>query len=79
MLYLRTPKNCGNLNFLRPDDAHSWIPHKTCDVDGNWDTYHINAEPNRLIIFPSYLMHYVEQNLTDDSDDERISMALNFR
>jgi len=78
VLYLRTPEGCGNLVFDRPDDAHSWINYKNY-TDGNWGSYWITPVPNRLIIFPAYMPHYVEQNLTEEIDDERISIALNFK
>ena len=78
VVYLKTPKNCGRLIFQRPDDAHSWIEYSEY-VDGNWGSYWVDPLPNRLIIFPSYIPHYVEQNLTEDLDDSRISVAFNFR
>jgi hypothetical protein len=40
----------------------------------NANKWHIEPEPGKLIIFPSWLMHYVEDN---NSQEDRLSMAFN--
>jgi len=67
VFYLQIPKQCGNLVFCNPavrSDGHL-IRHSNYSV-----------EPQELacIIFPSWLEHYVEPNL---SDDKRISLSFN--
>jgi hypothetical protein len=55
-------------DFLRVDER---TPNSYC-------TWRIPTDENKLLIFPAYVRHYVEQNLTDEQDDERISIAFNF-
>jgi hypothetical protein len=55
-------------DFLRVDERN---PNSYC-------TWSVPTDENKLIIFPAYIRHYVEQNLTEDEDDERISIAFNF-
>ena len=79
VLYLKTPKHCGDIVFERPDFAHDWIPYASPYNDGDYGSYRIYPKENKLVIFPSFIPHYVEQNMTEDKDDERISIALNFK
>ena len=78
VLYIKTPKNSGDIVFERPDLLDDYIrldkitEHNAC-------IWNVGTEPNKLIIFPAYLGHYVDQNLTTEQDDERISIAFNFR
>jgi uncharacterized protein (TIGR02466 family) len=67
VFYIKTPINCGKLIFKNPavrSDAHL-IRMKD---------YPIIPEPLACIIFPSWLEHYVEPNM---SDEERISLSFN--
>ena len=78
-LYLKIPKNSGNIVFTRPDMLSSTININKQKLNENtWFTYYITPRPNLLIVFPSYLIHTVEPNLTEDEDSERISIAFNF-
>jgi uncharacterized protein (TIGR02466 family) len=77
VLYSKVPKNSGNITFVRPDD----LPNYVFDVEyteDNWTEYFIEPKDNLLIIFPAWLNHFVGQNLTEDEDDCRISIAFNF-
>lgn len=68
VFYLQTPENCGNLILITPTvraDA-SFIREKN---------YVIKPQNLACIIFPSWLEHYVEPNL---SQEERISLSFNF-
>jgi uncharacterized protein (TIGR02466 family) len=76
--YVKAPSNSGKIVFERPDLLNSWIVTERL-TDRNWATYMLPPKENLLVIFPSYLKHYVEQNLTEDKDDDRISIAFNFR
>jgi uncharacterized protein (TIGR02466 family) len=67
VFYCQVPENSGNLVFLNPavrSDGHLLR------------TKNLNLQPERLalIIFPSWLEHYVEPNL---SDEKRISLSFN--
>jgi uncharacterized protein (TIGR02466 family) len=78
VLYLKVPKNSGNIVFERPDDFTKFIFNDRI-TENSTGSYYIIPDNNLLLIFPSYLSHRVEQNLTEDTEDERISMAFNFR
>jgi hypothetical protein len=45
----------------------------------NYGTYWVPPTVGTLYIFPAYLKHFVTQNLADEKDDARISIAFNFR
>jgi uncharacterized protein (TIGR02466 family) len=81
VLYIKVPKNSGTFVMERPDLMEVYWSHVLEKEDRNNDkTYlqwKIDPEPNKLLIFPSWIKHYVEQNLTEDEDDERISIAFN--
>ena len=78
VLYIQTPDNCGNLVFERDDSLSHYI-YDTDLTENNFVTYSIKPTVGEVIIFPAYLRHFVEQNLTEDKDDRRISIAFNFR
>lgn len=72
--YIKSPINSGRLVFERPDPFNDWI----LNTDPNENNIgKILQEPreNMLVLFPSYIKHYVEMN---QSESERVSMALNF-
>ena len=78
--YVKTPENCGTINFIDPRKERRML------TDGAlWDTVedllagdksgiHITPKEGGLIIFPSFLEHYVEPNLTHEP---RISISFN--
>lgn len=77
-LYVKTPANSGDLVFSRTDNLENCF---FLDYNPNERTqfkYPISAKTGNLVMFPSNVMHGVEQNLADSTDDERISIALNF-
>ena len=77
-LYVRTPDNSGNIVFER-DDKLSDYHYDTDLTENNYVTFSIKPSVGEVIIFPAWLKHYVETNLTTDEDDRRISMAFKFR
>jgi len=64
--YIKTPENCGNL-FLR--DPRQGVVFSS--LYGNPDK-EIKVNEGMLIIFPSYVEHYVGQNY---SDEKRIGIS----
>lgn len=75
VFYVKAPTNCGDIVFLRPDSlVDYWLRtyFKENDVFYSHSTY--TPKENSLIIFPSWLMHGVEPNQTDEN---RISIAFN--
>ncbi len=88
VLYLKVPSNSGRIVFLRaPSEADrmdfltAYQSNNDCFFPDNShsNTIHYKVpEENLLFIFPSHLEHYVEQNLTADKDDIRISLSFNY-
>lgn len=67
----------GGIVFLHP--AINFLYHINPDTVSDWNdftsgTWRIQPKPGDLIIFPSYLNHYVEPNLLNT---DRISIAFN--
>jgi len=81
VLWLKTPKNCGNLLFVNPlsFQAFKEIESYTDEFrfKNNYDhNYCYNAIKGRMIIFPSHLQHSVEPN---ESYEDRISVSFNIK
>lgn len=74
--YLKTPKDCGNLMFYDPRSAKSFYKPKVPNFTAyTADAIAHVAETGLLLIFPSWLKHGVEPNL---SDDDRVSISFNY-
>jgi uncharacterized protein (TIGR02466 family) len=73
--YLNVPKDSGRLTFLNPDktvginNSFNYFDHPF-----TYSTYSIIPEDNKLIFFPSNVLHYVEPSR---SKEKRISVAFN--
>jgi uncharacterized protein (TIGR02466 family) len=74
--YVKAPEGCGNLMFYDPRSARTFYRPAV----QNYTAYtsdavaHV-AATGLLLIFPSWLKHGVEPNL---SDEERISVSFNY-
>ena len=77
--YVKTPEKCGNIIFRHPgfdmmerdwEDIVSDSDHNVY----NSDTWWLPAKANTLYIFPSWIKHSVQPNM---SDEERISISFN--
>ena len=77
VFYVKVPSDSGKLYFERSDRMEDWFQVDTIN-ERNYSNYWIEPSDNLLVIFPSYLEHYVTQNLTEEQDGERISIAFNF-
>jgi len=73
--YCQVPKNSGRLVFENPV-LHQRTTTLWFEKHDMWNSefIHITPKPYNLIIFPSYLPHYVEPN---KSNKPRISLACN--
>ena len=73
--YIKAKKNSGNLIFDDPRPAASIKkgPYKSLGV---WNEGNVSITPHEglLVMFPSYLVHHVQPNM---SDDERIILSFN--
>jgi uncharacterized protein (TIGR02466 family) len=76
VLYIKS-SNSAKLTFLNPNAAHHYVVFPAFIDNYNEFTssiWSIEPEAGKLIIFPSWLMHYVE---SDKNDNDRISLAFN--
>jgi len=74
VLYLKTSENCGNIVFKNPTLS---LHYPMNDKNENFfATYWFKPFDGLMLVFPSYLEHYVEPN---QDEVERISMAINFK
>ena len=81
VLWIKTPKNCGNIQFHSPSCFETFleIESYTDDFRNNNNYHHAYWFPpieGRMIIFPSHLEHDVQENL---SNEERISVSFNIK
>ena len=73
--YVSIPKNSGSIVFLNTN-LDLYYKHNIKNYNKyNSSTWKIEPEENKCILFPSYLVHYVEPNL---SNKERISISFNY-
>ena len=75
--YVKVPENSGRLVFENPIQQHDFVMKSNMIKEFNLvNAGYWCAEPkeNDLIMFPSWLKHYVEPS---ESDEERISIAFN--
>lgn len=81
--YVTAPENCGDLILVHPSQVfpyhyESWVNHlpvspfKGQTLEHSMAKVYYKPEPGKLIIFPSWLQHYVLPNQTDD---DRISIS----
>ena len=73
--YLQTTNNSPAITFFDPrPQANVLQPHQKELTNYNSNLYFMPAMVNRMILFPSWLQHYVPVN---DSKEDRISIAFN--
>jgi uncharacterized protein (TIGR02466 family) len=76
--YVKAPKNCGHLKIDDPRNSASMIRPRQKEGPVPSRLYretHYEATDGKLIMFPSWLMHCVDPN---ESNDIRISVSFNF-
>ena len=82
--YIKVPENSGNIFFLRSQteiDRMLFLNSKLEEQGNLYSNNRTNVEhwfvpqEGLLILFPGHLNHYVDQNLTNDIDDRRISLS----
>jgi uncharacterized protein (TIGR02466 family) len=77
--YVKSDQLSGSINFLNPNrELLSTIPPPAIAITNSFNSAIISHAPipGKLLIFPSWLIHYVEHNF---GDSERISIAFNTR
>lgn len=70
--YVSVPKNSSPITFEDPRPAKLMDFQNSCLVNNNHYTH--QPEVGQLILFPSWLPHFVDPN---QSDEERISISFN--
>ncbi len=78
VFYVKAEEKCGNIIFKNPMILQQFaIGERKIEKYNSFNsiTWHIPPKSGDLIIFPSWLEHYVEPNL---SNEDRISIAFNF-
>lgn len=75
--YIKVPSNSGGIVFENPRESFLGTLKFNDYTSENISRYTIPAKENELLLFSSDLKHFVEQNLTEDKDDRRISISFN--
>ena len=76
--WIKTPKNCGQLKIDDPRSVACMTRPRQKDTkkpDRLWRETHYEPIAGRCIMFPSWLMHCVDPN---ESNEIRISVSFNF-
>jgi uncharacterized protein (TIGR02466 family) len=76
-LYVKTPENCGDIEFEDPKEIHRLYEENGDPILDNkytWRSVCYKPENNLVLFFPGWLAHKVEEN---KSDDDRISISFN--
>ena len=78
VLYFKVPENSGDIGFDNPNPfiGSTWLQatREHSFNKYNTETIFYKSEEKLLILFPSYLRHVVQPNM---SNEDRISMAFN--
>jgi uncharacterized protein (TIGR02466 family) len=76
VFYIDCPPNSGSIIFKDPRPGRTMVPPPTAEFrTENSMQVSVPPEDGKLLMFPSFLEHRVEQNLTTT---ERIGMSFNF-
>ena len=85
--YIQVPSNSGKIVFERSTSERDRMVHQTRQIIKNNikvnnpcinNEYCFTPKEGMLILFPGHLSHYVQQNLTDEEKQDRISLSFNF-
>ena len=81
--YVQTPENCGRIYFSDPR-VQAQMLRPRIQADGrkeahNWTEVLFDAREGRIVLFPAWLVHDVEPNLSDEQGGagNRISISFN--
>ena len=74
IVYLKTNDNSGKITFYNPAAVDSFLIDDT--LNHFYGTYSFIPKVGDVLVFPAYLKHFVEPNL---SDEDRISIAFNMK
>ena len=74
--YVKVPKNSGRLLFVNDNGVDRFLPNEYIReyTPENSSEWYLEPEENTMYIFPSWMKHYAEPNL---SQKERIAISFN--
>jgi uncharacterized protein (TIGR02466 family) len=80
--YVQAPENCGRIEFVEPRTMHlmnqpRYKPN-TKRKREHWTKVRYTPEPGRMIIFPSWLYHGVDPNMTEETGDAANRVIISF-
>lgn len=81
--YVQAPENCGAIKFTDPRTQNIILsPQLNADrpsAKGTWTSVQFDPYPGRILLFPSWLYHAVEPNLTSEQGaaSERVCISFN--
>jgi len=78
VFYLKTNKDCGSIVFKHPSEIINFCWRRDDYKEYNQTNgffYEFQPEDNALLLFPSWLNHYVNPNLNKEVD--RVSISFN--
>lgn len=73
--FVKTPNNCGDLIVFSPTEGINWSKG-TLSEDKQLRVRRIMPNAGKLVFFPSYALHCVEEN---KSDNLRVSITCDFK
>ena len=78
VIYVHADDNSGHIGFIR-GDLKQHYPINTFDSDLFNEEVTFKPEIGKLVVFPSWVYHYVNSNADEQSNEARISIAFNTR
>lgn len=80
--YIQAPEGCGRIEFIEPRTVHlmnqpRFKPNAKRHRD-HWTKVRFLPQPGRMIIFPSWLYHGVDPNLTKEEGDAANRIIISF-
>lgn len=80
--YVQAPENCGRIEFTEPRTAHlmnqpRYKPNAKRKRE-YWTKVRFMPEPGRMIIFPAWLYHGVDPNMTEAKGDDGNRVIISF-
>ncbi|KUF08980.1 TIGR02466 family protein [Pseudoponticoccus marisrubri] len=80
--YIQAPKDCGNIEFIEPRTVHlmnqaKFQPNKKRSKE-NWTKVRFTPTAGRMLIFPSWLYHAVDPNMSTAEGDASNRIIVSF-
>jgi len=80
--YIQAPEGAGNIEFVEPRTAHlmnqpRFVPNQRRPKDC-WTKVRFTPVPGRMLIFPSWLYHAVDPNMTKETGDAANRIIISF-